>query len=133
MKFQIYFEYWCNKYMLHESSFISTQYFVLYLDDYLMYYLTNLLFFGIPLLYYYINLRSAIIFWLSSGDIYFSLAISLTCSFVTVSELFCSEVFKIFIILPAILIPIKSPVTSAVFLISLFKAVLSASVADCLA
>ena len=56
---------------------------------YLVYYLTNLLFFDIPLLCYYINLRLSIIFCLSSGDIYLSLCISLSCSFVTVSELFC--------------------------------------------
>ena len=51
-------------------------------------YLKNLLFFDIPLLYYYINLRSWIIFCLSAGDTYLSLGISLPCSFVTVSELF---------------------------------------------
>ena len=41
-----------------------------------VYCLTNLLFFNIPLLYYYINLRSSIVFCLSSGDICLSLAIS---------------------------------------------------------
>ena len=66
----------------------------------LVYCLTNLLFFDIPLIYYYINLRSSIISCLSSGDIYLSLAISLSYSLVTVSELFCSEVFDIFVILP---------------------------------
>ena len=61
--------------------------------------------------YYYINLRSPIIFCLSSGEIYLSLGIS--SSFV--SELFCSEVFEIPVILSAILFPMKSPVASAVF------------------
>ena len=54
----------------------------------------NLLFFDILLVYYNINIRSGIIFCLSSGDIYLSLSISLPCSFVTVSELFCSEDFE---------------------------------------
>ena len=57
----------------------------------LVYYLTNLLVFDGPLLYYYINLRSSIIFCLSSGDIYLSLGTSLSCSIVTVFELFCGE------------------------------------------
>ena len=41
----------------------------------LPYCLKDLLLFGIPLLYYYVNLRSPIIFCLSSGDIYLSLGI----------------------------------------------------------
>ena len=80
-----------------------------------VYCLTNLLFFDIPLLYYYINLRSSTIFCLSSGDIYLSLGISLPYSFVTVFESFYSELLEVFIILLAILLPIKSPVVSAVF------------------
>ena len=77
----------------------------------LVYYLTNLLFFDIPLLYYYINLRSSVILCPSSGDVYLCLGISLSCSFVTVSGLFCCEVFETFLILLAILLPIKSPAT----------------------
>ena len=50
-----------------------------------------------------------------SGDIYFSLGISLSCSFVTVSELFCGKLLETFEILSAILLSIKSPVASAVF------------------
>ena len=60
----------------------------------LVYYLTNVLFFDIPLLYYYINLRSSITFCLSSGDIYLFLDISLSCLFVTVSESCCCELFE---------------------------------------
>ena len=71
--------------------------------------------FGIPLLYYYFSLRSSIIFYLSSGDTYFPLGISLSCFFVTVSELFCGEFLEIFVILSATLLPIKSPVAFAVF------------------
>ena len=73
--------------------------------------------------YYYINLRSSTIFCLCSKDIYHSLCISLSCS-IFFSELFYGNVFEILSILSAILFPIKSPVASAV---------LSASVADCLA
>ena len=61
-----------------------------------MYYLTNLQFFDIPLLCYYINLGSSIIFCLSSGDIYLSLGISLSCSFVILSELFSSKLLETF-------------------------------------
>ena len=106
----------------------------------------NLLFFGISLLYYYINLKSLIIFCISYGDIYLFLDIFFikSCiffvSFSAVSELFSGEVFETFAILllldlftrSAILLPIKSPFASAVFWIALFEAVLTASVADCL-
>ena len=92
-------------------------------------------FFDISLLYYYFNLESSIISFLFSGDM------SLSDSFVTVSELCCCEFFETFVILPsydlatatAVLLPIKSPVASAAFWIALFEAVLKASVADCLA
>ena len=66
-----------------------------------VYCLTNLLFFDIQLLYYYISFRSSIIFGLSSGDIYLSLGISLSYSFLTVSDLFCCEFFETFVILPS--------------------------------
>ena len=55
-----------------------------------MYSETSLLFFDIPLLYYYFNLKSSIISGLFSADIYLSLGISLSFSFVTVSKLFIS-------------------------------------------
>ena len=48
-------------------------------------------------------------------DIYLSLGISLSCLFVTVSELFYCEFFEYFVILLEILLPIKSPVASAGF------------------
>ena len=70
-----------------------------------------------------------IILCLSSGGINLSIGIS----FSFVSELSFGEVFETFVNLSAILLPIKSPVASAVFWIALFEAVLSASVADCLA
>ena len=65
--------------------------------------------------------------------IYLSLGISLSSSFVTVTELFWCKVFEISVILLGILLPIESPVVSAVFKITPFEVVLSASVADYLA
>ena len=95
-----------------------------------MHCLKNLLLFDIPLLYCYINLRSSITFYLSSGDTCLSLDISLLSSFVLVSEYFCSEVFETFVILSAILSPIKLPIATAVFWITVFEVVLSVSPAD---
>ena len=78
----------------------------------LVYCLTSLLFFDIPLLYYYINLRSSIMFCLFSGDICLSVSISVSLS---VSEVFWGKFLETFVILLAMLLPIKSPVASAVF------------------
>ena len=94
--------------------------------------------FDIPSLYYYINLRLLITWCLFSGDIYLSLGISLSSpifssSFVTVSGLLYSKIFETFVILTRLLLPIKSPVASAVFWTALFEAVFNASIADCLA
>ena len=83
------------------------------------------------IVYYYINLRSLITFCLCSGDIYLSLCISLSSSMI-LSKLFCGQDFESFLILSAILFPIKSPVVSTDFWIALFEAVLSASVENCL-
>ena len=63
---------------------------------------------------------------------YLSLGISLSCSFVTVFELFCCKFFGNPVILLTILLPIELRVTSPVFRITLFKEVLNASVANCL-
>ena len=99
----------------------------------MVYCLIYLLFSNIPLWYFYIKLRSSIIFCISFGDIDLSLGISLPCSFVTVSKLFCCEVFETFVILLSILLPMKSPVASVVFWITFFEVFLSASIADYLA
>ena len=85
----------------------------------LAYCLKNLLFFDISLLYYYINVKSSITFCLASGDIHFSLGISLSCSYVTISELFYCNAFETCVILSANLLPTKSQVASADFLITL--------------
>ena len=68
-----------------------------------MCYLTNFLFYHIPLLYYYINLRSSVICCLFAGDICLSFDISMSSriffgSFVTVSKLFFGEVSENFVI-----------------------------------
>ena len=100
----------------------------------LVYWLKNLLFFDILLLYYYINIRSSIILSPFSGGIYLSLGISVSClifsaSFVTVFE----QIHWSFVILSSILLPIKSQVASVYFWSALFEAVLSVFEADCLA
>ena len=58
----------------------------------LVYCPTNLLFFDIPVLYYYINLNSYKICCLSSGDIYLSLGISLSLS----TEVLCGDFLLLF-------------------------------------
>ena len=74
----------------------------------------------------------SIILYLSPRDIYLFLADSLSCSFVIVFELFSSERIETFVILLAILLPIKSTVSFAVSWITPFNVNLSASAADCL-
>ena len=73
-------------YFPRESSFISTQFFVLYLEGCLVYCLIRLLFFDILLLYYCINLNSSIISCFSTWDICLSFGFSV--SLLTVSRMF---------------------------------------------
>ena len=77
-----------------------------------MHHLSSLLFFGIPLLYYYINLNSSIICCLSCGDIYLSFGISLLASFE--GNPF-RDFFETLATLSEILLAIKSPVAPAAF------------------
>ena len=77
----------------------------------LMRHLSNLLFFDIPLLCY-ISLNSSIIFCLSFGGIYLSFGISLLTLFDCISS-FCDFFEGFAVILSAILLPIKSRVSSA--------------------
>ena len=72
------------------------------------------------------NLGSSAIFCLCSGEIYLFVAISFSSLFLIVSGLFSGEPFEAFIILLAVLLPIKSLVASAVFWITLFEVILSA-------
>ena len=111
-----------------ESSFVSTQFFIFNLDCWL----------GDNISYYHIIFRSSVVFFLFLVDIYLPLDIYLSnpifsASVSIVYELFCGGVLETYVIMSVILLPIKSPVTSAVFLISLFEAVLVASATDCLA
>ena len=94
-------------YVPRDSSFILTQCFVLNFDVWFGVLPNKFIIFDISWLYYYINLRSSIILCLSSGDIYLSLGISLSCSFVIVSELFWSELLETFVILSATSLPTK--------------------------
>ena len=76
-----------------------------------------------PLLYYYTNLNSSVIRCLFSGDIYLSFDILLlTSSFSECNSVerssfggFGCNSVETLVILFAILLPIKSPVASAVF------------------
>ena len=82
-----------------------------------MHHLSSLLFFGIPLLYYYINLNSSMICCLSCGDIYLLFGISLLALFGD-NSFACNSFgifFDVLVILSAILLPIESPIASAVF------------------
>ena len=97
----------------------------------LMHCLRNSLFFDIPLLYYYTNLKSSIICCLFSGDMYLSFGASDS----SLASLFCEHNFaedflETLVIFSAILLLIKSPVASAVYWIALFEAVFIATVVD---
>ena len=82
-----------------------------------MHHLLNLLFFGIPLLYYYINLNSSIICCLSCEAIYLPFGISLLASFDN-NYFECNSLggyFETLVTLSTVLLPIKSRVAPAVF------------------
>ena len=72
----------------------------------------------IQLFYYYTNLNSLIICCHFSGDMYLSFGTSILSSFCECNSSKCDfleDFFKTLVILSAILLPIKSPVASAVF------------------
>ena len=78
--------------------------------------LTNLLFFGIPLLYYYTNLNSSTTCCLSSGDVYLFLGVALSTPTSVLSlGNSLADFFETLVIFSVILLPIKSSVASAVF------------------
>ena len=107
-------------YVPSESSFISTRFLILNLDARFAAFSKKFIVFIFHyyiIIYCQINLRSLIILCLFPGYIYLSLGIFLatlifSVSFVTVSDLSCDEVLENFVILLAILLPIKSPVAS---------------------
>ena len=76
----------------------------------MMHHLTNLLFFGIPLLYYYINLNSSIVFCLSCGNISFFWYLLTTFECGSLAGF-----YETLVILSAIKLPTRSPLASAVF------------------
>ena len=86
-------------YVPHSPSFFSILFFVQNLLLDLVHCQTSLLFFYIPLSYSILITRLSIIFCLSSGDIYLSIGISLSFSFVAFCELFWCKVFETFVIL----------------------------------
>ena len=92
----------------------------------LMHCLKNSLFFYIPLLYYYTSLNSSIICCLLSVDMYHLFCVSDS----SLASLFCGylDFLETFVILSAILLPIKSTVASNVFWIAFFEVVFIASV-----
>ena len=94
----------------------------------LMHCLTNSLFFDIPLLHYCTSLNSSINCCLFSGDMY----LCFSSSDSSLAPLFCgfSDFLETLVISSAILLPIKSPIPSAVFWIALFEAVFIASIVD---
>ena len=97
-------------YVTHESSFVSTQFFIFNLDRWL----------SDNISYYHIIFRSSVVSFLFLVDIYLPLDIYLSnpifsASVSIVYKLFCGGVLETYVIMSAILLPIKSPVTSAVF------------------
>ena len=91
-----------------------------------MYCLTNLLFFDIALLYYYINLSSSIIHCLSLGYIYiyiYTFYLVFLFHFYFLLNYFVNAIplMIFFVILSAILLPIKSPVGSGIFELLFFR------------
>ena len=90
-----------------------------------------IIFFNFPLWHYCNNFRQWIICCLFSGDIYLSFDISMVLFSICKEgcESFCGEIF---VILLAILLPIKLSVDSAAFWITLVDALYIASAADIL-
>ena len=96
-----------------DSAFSSTQNFIIFwyliiillkfVLDYEQYHVFHLYIYIHIYIYileflYHFNISSLIISCFSFGDIYLSLVISLLCSFVTVSEVFCFEFVETFVI-----------------------------------
>ena len=78
------------------------------------------------------NLNSSIICFISYGDIYLFLGVAIS-TFTSVSSFgnsFVDFFLETLVILSAILLPIKSPVASAIFWIALFDSVFISSVVD---
>ena len=83
-----------------------------------MHCLKKSLFFNIPLLYFYTSLNSAIICCLFSVDMHLSFGTSDS----SLTSSFCGflEFLETLVVLSSILLPIKSPVASSAFWITVF-------------
>ena len=117
-------------------SFIWIIFFVLKLDSWFGVLSSKFNIFDIPSLYYNTNLNSSIICCLFSGDIYIYIYVYIYINISISSFCECKSLenfFERFVILSAILLPIKSLVASAIFWIALFEAVFIPSVVDFLA
>ena len=96
-----------------DRSFISIPFFVLNQMVDLIYCVVNVLFFDIPLLYYYTNLNSSMICCLFSGDMYLSFGFSLSALSKLFLNVIPSKIFlnaiplKHLLFFSAILLPIK--------------------------
>ena len=105
-------------YICRHPSYISTPFLVLLVLDGRFAVSSNKFFlFYISLLYYSI-LRSLLIYFTFSREIYISP--STPSTFVAVSDLFCDKVIAFFVISSTVLLQIKSPVASADYLNSSF-------------
>ena len=112
------------------SSFISTQFFIVNLDGWFGVLSKKIIIFW----YSIIKLRSSIILCLSSGDIYLSLGIIMlicSCLWIILLWSFCD--FTVVQISYGVSNFITNQLRAAVFWITLFELVLSASYVDCLA
>ena len=72
----------------------------------------------------------SIICCLSSGDMYLFLVVAISTSISSFGNSFVEFFFETLVTLSAILLPIKSPLASAVFWIALFDAVFIGSATD---
>ena len=119
---------------LRLSSFISTQFFTLSLDGWLSLSSKGFIisWYSFPFTFTLILVYQEFAVFFLRIYIFISLAISIfSNSFIATSELFCGEFFETFVILSAVLLPIKSSVAYAIFWIAFLRAVLTNSLADC--
>ena len=81
----------------------------------LLYQLLKILVFDCQTVIFWYSIITLLYYCPIINDFFLSLGISLLWSFVIVSKLICGELLEIFVILLAILLPIKSPVSFPFF------------------
>ena len=89
-------------------------FFVLTLDGEFNAFSDKFIIFSYSIVIYYIILNSSIIYCLF-GDIHLSFVVSIL--FASVNKTFCKKFFEALATLPIVLLPIKSPVAPAIFLL----------------